>query len=92
MSTAVKQRDGTKHRYELVPIINDNYVYPHLLVGDYAHESTGEDRSIAMANELMGQRATVERYHVYHTHPSPGPVRRYVGRVYRGEQFIRRPQ
>lgn len=84
------ERDWTKHRYELCPIIEGQYL-GHQIVGDYARESTGEDRSIKAAIEMMDDNEDIERVHVYHSHPSPGPVRRFVGRINRGETVILRP-
>lgn len=84
------ERDWTKHRYEICPIIEGQYL-SHRIVGDYARESTGEDRAIKAANEMMDGNDEIDRVHVYHSYPSPGPMRRFVGRVNHGDQFISRP-
>lgn len=89
-TTKEKERDWTKHRYELCPIIEGQYLN-HRIVGDYAHESTGEDRAVKAAREMMDDNEDIQRVHVYHSHPSPGPMRRFVGRINRGEAFISRP-
>ena len=40
---------------------------------------------------MMDDNEDIQRVHVYHSHPSPGPVRRFVGRINRGETVILRP-
>jgi hypothetical protein len=89
--TRAPERDWTKHRYELVPIVDNQHRYPHIVVGDYVRTATGEHRAIMLAGALMADHDQVERMHVYHSHPSPGPMRRYAGRILRDEAFIRRP-
>jgi hypothetical protein len=92
-TTRVPERDDTKYEYSIVPIINGAHRWgQRLFVGNYINAgATGEKRCVHDATALMESRAEVERVHVYLSHPSPGPMDRYAGRILRGEQSIRRP-
>ena len=81
------ERDWTKHRYELCPIIEGQFL-GHQIVGDYVHEATGENKSVQAAIKMMDGNEDIVRVHVYHSYPSPGPMRRFVGRINRGDTLI----
>jgi proteasome lid subunit RPN8/RPN11 len=36
-----------------------------------------------LAHDILAERPDVDSVGIYHTHPSPGPVRRYCGEVKR---------
>ena len=76
-------RDPSKHEYSLVAIVAGAHRYPARIVGQWTREQTGEQRSLDAALEMLAEDTTVERVHVYHSHPSPGPVGRFLGVVTR---------
>lgn len=82
-------RDTSKHKYELVPMVNGVHEYPYRAVGEWKRESAGEAHALGAAIALMGERPDVDQVRIYHTHPSPGPVRRYLGAVNRSDMELR---
>jgi hypothetical protein len=72
-----------KHEYEIVPIINEGHG-PFLKVGSV-------QGAVYEAEKIMTDRPEVERVNVYHSHPSPGPQRRYIGFLDRGSNLLRHP-
>jgi hypothetical protein len=84
-------RDPEKHTYSIVPIIMGAHRYKRrVIVGNYRREATGERRAFEAASKMLNEMEHVQRVHVYHTHPSPGPVDRYIGQVHRDDKQIRR--
>jgi len=67
-------RNPGKHEYEVVRPQG----IAHVFVGNR------EETAISQAVELMkeGHWAGEEYLRLYHTYPSPGPMRRFVGRVF----------
>lgn len=78
---------SSKHTYELLADGTSRFT----IVGEYASERAGERESVKAALVLMEDNASVQRVSVYHSHPSPGPSRRYVGVVQRDASTITRP-
>jgi hypothetical protein len=93
MTTQAPARDASKHEYSIVPMVNGAHEHnDRRYVGQWKREATGEARAVGAAIELMGERPDVDQVRIYHTHPSPGPVQRYVGAVNRSDMTLRRAQ
>jgi hypothetical protein len=90
-TTRVPVRDPSKHEYLIVPIVDGAHRWPMRSVAQVVRETTGERKAVEAAQAMMAERLEVERVHVYHSHPSPGPMSRYIGIVARGTDTIRRP-
>jgi hypothetical protein len=86
-STQTPPRDNTKHEWEFVPIVGGVHKYPARYVGQWKREETGQRKAIVAARDYIAAHEDVERCHIYHTHPSPGPVSRYCGIVTRDGKF-----
>jgi hypothetical protein len=91
MKTAVPERVATLHEYNIVPMVGATHEYPYRYVGQWKRESTGLARAVGAAIRLMGERPDVDQVRIYHSYPSPGPVRRYVGAVNRHDMALVRP-
>lgn len=93
--TATNQRDWTRHEFSITPIINGVHHWGKTLItGDWNGRQdgtcpTGEARSVEKALELLTENEEVQRYHLYHSYPSPGPQSRYVGAIVRDKGLIR---
>ena len=72
--------DKTKHVYEIEPRIGDQCAR---MV--YASEGKDPDRAeqsaVGFARGFLAEHPELTSVGIYHTHPSPGPVRRYVREV-----------
>lgn len=64
------KRDTARHEYEV------EFVYP----GPMYFVGYAEKTALRKAAELIRGRGA-RKARLYHTYPSPGPVRRYVGTV-----------
>jgi hypothetical protein len=73
--------DADKHLYELLPANergrHDGYRW--LLAGRSKNATAALQSAKTRADSFLDEFPDVARLHVYHTYPSPGPVRRFVG-------------
>jgi len=84
-------RDPSKHEYSIVPIISGMHKWgQRQIVGSYTTEAAGEKRAVALAINMLRDNSEIERFHIYHSHPSPGPMDRYVGQIHPGDEKLRR--
>jgi hypothetical protein len=67
--TDYHQRNPAKHEYEI------EHAGAHIFVGNR------ERTAVRKGAELLSGRRGDDHVRLYHTYPSPGPVRRYVGLV-----------
>jgi hypothetical protein len=83
-----------RHLYEVVYLLEDGTeMYGGFYeVGTFVSEKAGEGYALSDAKQMMGDDAAVDAVRIYHTHPSPGPTRRYVGIVRRDVWKIERPR
>ena len=65
----------TKHRYELAP----NGGPPFITVGEYVYPARGVNYAITKGVDYLRRNPGVQRLHLYHSYPSPGPRRRFAG-------------
>ena len=70
-------RNTAKHEYEVQRGSDDACRYGLVFAGNR------EETALKRAVEIMGRYITEDHLKLYHTYPSPGPVRRYVGRITR---------
>jgi hypothetical protein len=79
--------DTDKHLYELSP---DENPVGWMLGGRSKRENHGREAAITRAASFLAENPEVGFLRLYHTYPSPGPVRRFVGRITR-EHGLRTP-
>jgi hypothetical protein len=73
------RRNTQKHEYEIQASQTGGMVF----VGN--REST----AVHQANEVLAEHLEFDSVRLYHTYPSPGPVRRYVGIIKRDGKLHR---
>jgi hypothetical protein len=77
------ERNPAKHEYEVQKGSDDAGRYGMVFAGN--REATAVRRAV----EILGKFAAEDHLKLYHTYPSPGPQRRYVGRVTRDGKLHR---
>ena len=76
VTTKWRERNPYKHEYEVQR--GSTHLAAHVFVGNLERSAVGN----AMHMMSEGQPFDGESHvRLYHTYPSPGPVRRYVGRI-----------
>jgi hypothetical protein len=70
-------RSPKRNVYELQ---GGSYASPHIHVGATERSACDKARELLTGDEIP-LWSGLELVRLYHTHPSPGPVRRYVGTI-----------
>lgn len=86
-NTYYDEQSRTKHGYELQGYREAGRETSFIIVGRYVSEDSGEKAALRLAVKLMAEDDTILKMRVYHTHPSPGPVRRFLAVVDRDGVF-----
>jgi hypothetical protein len=71
MTSTRHTRNITKHEYEIQR--GSSHLGAHIFVGNV------EKTAVAAATALLQTNPDQDHFRLYHTYPSPGPLRRYVG-------------
>jgi hypothetical protein len=76
MTTKWRSRDPNKHEYEVQR--GSTHLANHIFVGNLERAAVKTAAFLLSAGQPFENETHVR---LYHTHPSPGPVRRLVGKV-----------
>lgn len=76
--TKLHERNPLKHEYEI-----------QMDGGPIVFAGNREDTAVHKANEALADHLEADYVRLYHTYPSPGPMRRYVGIIKRDGKLHR---
>lgn len=70
------KRNAAKHEYEIEMAVGER-------CGGMVFAGNRESTAVQRANEVLAEHLEATCVRLYHSYPSPGPMRRYVGIVKR---------